>query len=103
MSLCKHHVVPIDTHMWQIAIRDYGLNVKKGKTLTAKSYALAGDHFRSIFGEYAGWAHSVSINNTIKQNISFILSSCYTSYYVKFYFKFKEREKGKKIEKINLD
>ena len=49
--------VPVDTHVWQIAVRDYGLELE-GKTLTPKNYEQIGAHFRGIFAERAGWAHN---------------------------------------------
>lgn len=38
MSLDKHDAIPIDTHIWQIAVRDYLPHLKKMKTITDKSY-----------------------------------------------------------------
>lgn len=58
MSLDHSESIPVDTHVWQIALRDYGFK-NKGKTLNAKLYLQVGDHFRLLFGEYSGWAHSV--------------------------------------------
>lgn len=55
MSLDKHSIVPLDTHMFQIATRDYKLKVKGG----ARGYAELQNKFRDIWGDYAGWAHSV--------------------------------------------
>ncbi|KAI8851038.1 n-glycosylase/DNA lyase-like protein [Chytridium lagenaria] len=48
MSLDKLDAVPVDTHVWQIATRDYGYSPKS-----------SADVFRKRFGPYAGWAHSV--------------------------------------------
>ncbi|ORY93920.1 DNA glycosylase [Syncephalastrum racemosum] len=60
MSLDHPEAIPVDTHVWQIAQRDYGFSKKlKTKTLSAKFYDQVGDHFRDLFGEYSGWAHSV--------------------------------------------
>ncbi|KAF0538399.1 DNA glycosylase [Gigaspora margarita] len=60
MSLDKHNAIPIDTHVWQIAQREYGFNSKGStKTLTSRLYEAIGDHFRNLFGDYSGWAHSV--------------------------------------------
>lgn len=44
--------------MWQIAQRDYKFKLK-GKTLNKAVYDAIGDHFRALWGEDAGWAHSV--------------------------------------------
>lgn len=57
-SLDKHDTVPVDTHVWQIAQRDYGV-AKSAKTMTPKAYALVQDYFREKWGPYAGWAHCV--------------------------------------------
>jgi len=66
MSLDQTESIPVDTHVWQIALRDYGFNSKKrGKTLDSKLYLQVGDHFRTLFGEYSGWAHSVSIQRVL--------------------------------------
>ncbi|XP_058245934.1 N-glycosylase/DNA lyase [Hemibagrus wyckioides] len=60
MSLDKSEAVPVDTHVWQIARRDYNYDAgSKTKTLTNKVYKEIGDLFRQRWGSYAGWAHSV--------------------------------------------
>lgn len=60
MSLDKLDAVPVDTHVWQIAKRDYGFSSGNGqKTLTDKVHHEIGDFFRRLWGPYAGWAHSV--------------------------------------------
>ena len=43
MSLDKTEAVPVDTHMWQIAQRDYLPHLKKYKTLTDKIYQEIGN------------------------------------------------------------
>ena len=58
MSLDKAGAVPVDTHVWQIAKRDYGI-VTKNKSLTEASYNKIGNVFRDVFGDYAGWAHTI--------------------------------------------
>lgn len=60
MSLDKADAVPVDTHVWQIAKRDYKCAAGSGqKTLTDKVHRDIGDFFRQLWGPYAGWAHSV--------------------------------------------
>lgn len=60
MSLDKHDVVPVDTHVWTIAQRDYKFKSSlKGKTLSQKVYEETGNFFRDLWGPFAGWAHSV--------------------------------------------
>lgn len=62
MSLDKTGAIPVDTHVWQIAARDYMPKLTKAKSMTDKIYREIGDHFRGLFGDYAGWAHSVSVH-----------------------------------------
>lgn len=60
MSLDKFEALPVDTHVWQIAKRDY--NFAPGtsqKTLTDRVYKEIGDFYRKLWGPYAGWAQSV--------------------------------------------
>ncbi|KAK5923898.1 hypothetical protein CgunFtcFv8_000826 [Champsocephalus gunnari] len=60
MSLDKAEAVPIDTHVWQIAKRDYNYGCGNGqKTITDKLHRDIGDFFRKLWGPYAGWAQSV--------------------------------------------
>lgn len=60
MGLGWLEAVPVDTHVWQIAMRDYKFGGKaKNKTLTKALYSAVGDHFRGLWGSQAGWAHSV--------------------------------------------
>ncbi len=53
-----HHTeaVPVDTHLWQAAVRHYFPHWK-GKALTEQRYKAVGDLFRDRFGTLAGWAH----------------------------------------------
>jgi N-glycosylase/DNA lyase len=51
-------VVPVDTHVWQIAQKDYKF-VGKSATLTKALYDAIANKFRALWGEEAGWAHSV--------------------------------------------
>ncbi|XP_072015380.1 N-glycosylase/DNA lyase-like [Amphiura filiformis] len=67
MSLDKTGAIPVDTHVWQIAARDYMPKLAKTKSLTDKIYREIGDHFRGLFGEYAGWAHSVLFSADLKK------------------------------------
>ncbi|KAF3933939.1 hypothetical protein ABW19_dt0206422 [Dactylella cylindrospora] len=59
MSLDKMGAVPVDTHVWQIATRDYKFGKGKHRSLTKAIYDAVGDHFRDLWGDEAGWAHSV--------------------------------------------
>jgi N-glycosylase/DNA lyase len=59
MGLGWGEAVPVDTHVWQIAQRDYKFGKGKHKSLTKATYDAVGDHFRQLWGKEAGWAHSV--------------------------------------------
>ncbi|CAO3569456.1 unnamed protein product [Mortierella alpina] len=61
MSLDKQDAIPVDTHVWQIAVRDYKFRHegKVPKTITSTIYKAVGKHFVELFGEYSGWASSV--------------------------------------------
>lgn len=48
--------VPVDTHLWQAACREY-FPEWAGGSMTGKRYREIGDLFRSKFGKLAGWAH----------------------------------------------
>lgn len=51
MSLDQASSIPVDRHVFQFAEKWYKLRTKK--------YEEIADHFRDLWGEYAGWAHSV--------------------------------------------
>lgn len=38
MSLDKYEAIPVDTHIWQVTVRDYLPHLKNSKTLTPKIY-----------------------------------------------------------------
>ena len=56
-SLDKHAAVPVDTHVWQLAVEHYTPELE-GKSLTPKLMEKVEDAIVSVFGEYAGWAHN---------------------------------------------
>lgn len=45
--------------VWQIAQRDYRFGKGSHKSLTKATYDAVGNHFRKLWGQEAGWAHSV--------------------------------------------
>merc|ERR1711970_1010601 len=57
--------VPVDTHMFTIA-KQYLPHLEQHKTVTDKVYLEIGNHFRELYGEYAGWAHSVLFSADLK-------------------------------------
>lgn len=65
MGLGWGEAVPIDTHVWQIAQRDYKFGKGKHKSLTKATYDAVGNHFRQLWGNEAGWAHSVLFTEKI--------------------------------------
>nr|XP_045605858.1 N-glycosylase/DNA lyase-like [Procambarus clarkii] len=67
MSMGHLNAIPVDTHVFQIAARDYLPHLRTCKTVTDKVYREIADHFRSVFGEYAGWAHSVLFSADLKK------------------------------------
>ena len=58
--------VPVDTHVWQIAQRDYGFGRGKHKSLTKATYDAVANYFRQLWGKEAGWAHSVLFTADLK-------------------------------------
>ncbi|TQN72435.1 N-glycosylase/DNA lyase [Colletotrichum shisoi] len=66
MGLGWGEAVPVDTHVWQIAQRDYKFGKTKTKTFNKTMYDAVGDHFRELWGKYAGWAHSVLFTADLK-------------------------------------
>jgi len=63
-SLDKLDALPVDTHVWQIALRDYaaesrsraGVDLHKIKSLTPATMRHVGNLFRALFGPLTGWA-----------------------------------------------
>lgn len=66
MGLGWSEAVPVDTHVWQIAQRDYHFGKTKTKTFSKAMYHSVGDHFRKIWGPQAGWAQSVLFTANLK-------------------------------------
>ncbi|KAJ3568628.1 hypothetical protein NPX13_g6354 [Xylaria arbuscula] len=66
MGLGWSEAVPVDTHVWQIAQRDYRFGKTKTKTFSKAMYDSVGDHFRQIWGPQAGWAQSVLFTANLK-------------------------------------
>jgi N-glycosylase/DNA lyase len=61
-SLDATSIVPVDTHVWRIACRDYddaNGTLRNAKSVTKKLYQHVGNVFYERFGTYAGWAHSL--------------------------------------------
>lgn len=68
MSLDKFEAIPVDTHVWQIATRDYKIkNLKPTKSLSASAYKSIGDYFRNLWGSHASWAMNFLFVADLKQ------------------------------------
>lgn len=80
MGLGWGEAVPVDTHVWTIAQRDYKFGKGKHSSLTKATYDAVGDKFRSLWGKEAGWAHSVLFTADLRA--------------------FSERLKVEKVEKV---
>ncbi|KAJ7774931.1 DNA glycosylase [Mycena metata] len=68
MSLDKKDVVPVDTHVHQIAIKHYGLkgSLSSKTNMTPKLYEEINAKLTAVWGDYAGWAHSVLFTSDLK-------------------------------------
>lgn len=79
-QLSQKEVVPVDTHVYQIAIKHYGMKGMKGgkAALSPKLYEDVNAKFFSIWGQYAGWAHTVRWLFLVK--ITHLISIIHRSY-----------------------
>ena len=58
-SLDQMEAIPVDTHVWHIACREYDPSLSDVKSLTPTVYRRVGDLFQERFVSHAGWAHSL--------------------------------------------
>ncbi|KAJ8605146.1 hypothetical protein CTAYLR_000486 [Chrysophaeum taylorii] len=58
-SLDIADAIPVDTHVWRLARRDFDPTLQDVRSLTPAVYERVGDLFRDRFGDRAGWAHSL--------------------------------------------
>eukprot|EP00045_Choanoeca_perplexa_P023182 m.12553 g.12553 ORF g.12553 m.12553 type:complete len:421 (-) comp9977_c0_seq1:101-1363(-) len=96
-SLDQHDVIPVDTHVWQIAVRDYDPTLSQAKSLTPTIYKRVGDLFRERFGTHAGWAHSLLFAAELP-----LFASLLPVGLVKEMSAFKQHEKELKAQKKRL-
>ncbi|KAF4576750.1 8-oxoguanine glycosylase ogg1 [Pleurotus pulmonarius] len=75
MSLDKKEVIPVDTHVHQIASKYYSISSTSGKkpktNMTPKLYDEVSSKLANIWGEYAGWAHSVLFTADLKSFVDY--------------------------------
>jgi len=67
MSLDQPSVVPVDTHVLQIAAKHYGFKQGKGKGMTPAVYAAVGGRLGEVWGAYAGWAQGVVFASDLRE------------------------------------
>ncbi|KAM5534072.1 hypothetical protein V8D89_012253 [Ganoderma adspersum] len=80
MSLDKREVIPVDTHVQQIATKYYGFRgPTKTGTMSPKLYEEVSSKLAAVWGDYAGWAHSVLFTSDLKSFASYGLASPSTS------------------------
>ncbi|KAJ3320732.1 hypothetical protein HDV06_005025 [Boothiomyces sp. JEL0866] len=80
MSMDKTEAIPVDTHVWQIATRDYGM--AKGKNLNPKVYQEISKGFYKIFGEYCGYSRNpvpTAVPTTTTQVVPIVTSSAFST------------------------
>lgn len=82
MSLDQASSIPVDRHVFQFAEKWYRLRTKK--------YEEIAGYFRQLWGEYAGWAHSVLFTADLRSFANYNSAT-------------KKEEKGEKGEKVGLD
>ncbi|KZT09672.1 DNA glycosylase [Laetiporus sulphureus 93-53] len=77
MSLDKKEVIPVDTHVHQIAVKHYGISSssKAKGNMTSKLYDEVSSKLAAVWGDYAGWAHSVLFTSDLKAFASYGLPS----------------------------
>ncbi|KAG8931161.1 8-oxoguanine glycosylase ogg1 [Tulasnella sp. 417] len=75
MSLDKASIVPVDTHVYQIAVKHYGLRAPLKANMTPVLYAQVAQKLTGVWGDYAGWAHSVMFTADLRSFADFGLPS----------------------------
>ncbi|KAL4760824.1 8-oxoguanine glycosylase OGG1 [Aspergillus foveolatus] len=94
MGLGWGESVPVDTHVWQIAQRDYKFGKGSHRSLTKATYDAVGNHFRKLWGKEAGWAHSVLFTADLKTFSDRLVA---TTKQAKVDIEAKQEEEGTKI------
>ncbi|KAM0792354.1 hypothetical protein ACM66B_005034 [Microbotryomycetes sp. NB124-2] len=69
-SLGWTETVPVDTHVHQIAIRDYAFPSSKSTSMTPALHDKVSSKLQSLWGRYAGWAQQVLFFADLKSSTS---------------------------------
>ncbi|KAK4053843.1 8-oxoguanine glycosylase ogg1 [Microbotryomycetes sp. JL201] len=69
-SLGWTETVPVDTHVHQIAIRDYAFPSSKSTSMTPALHDKVGSKLQSLWGKHAGWAQQVLFFADLKPSVS---------------------------------
>ena len=75
-NYAQREVIPVDTHVHQIAMKHYGMNgSSKGKTaMNPKLYEAVSSKLTDIWGNYAGWAQTVSgLSQTVVLDLTWVV------------------------------
>ena len=62
-------VVPVDTHVLQIAVKHYGMRQAGKGTMTPVIYSQVAEKLEAVWGPYAGWAHSVRLSSLCRMHL----------------------------------
>ena len=57
-SLDKYGAIPVDTHVWDLAVNYYKPELREAKSLTPRVMAQVEEAFAETFGDHCGWAHN---------------------------------------------
>ncbi|KAK4058804.1 8-oxoguanine glycosylase ogg1 [Microbotryomycetes sp. JL221] len=66
-SLGWTETVPVDTHVYQIAIRDYNFPSSKSTSMTTILHDKVSERLKTLWGNYAGWCQQILFFADLKQ------------------------------------
>lgn len=98
-SLQQDNAIPVDTHVWNIALRDYDspeAALSSIQSLTPTNYHKVGNVFRQRFPNRAGWAHSLLFVAELPSFRQVLPTAM-----IQEMDEFQQREKDKKKQKKN--
>ena len=70
MSLGHLEAIPVDTHIYQVALANYMPDLKKVNSVTPKIHREVSNHLRELWGPLAGWAQAIVFCAKINSNQS---------------------------------